>query len=288
MNRILSLLTMIGLLGLAPTLSEAQELLTNGNLNQVDEDGNPNPALYWNEPVAWDIVTDPCSYSPCAITPYVPGQFYTQYSGYIAGFADRLNPSEAGYSGLIGTSFEGYYPFEIVGAVDMKIEQTVAATPGQEYRFAGWAHFEGGYAGGVEFLDILSPNQRNQDAQAANPGVPVASLTDTFFALEFLDGVGTVLPNSISFFELHDDGGQQNDNQLDGRTWMQHVLKAVAPAGTVSVRVSAGMVDGEFNIDAPNQSVFFDDFSLLAVPEPTSGLLALCGLTFIGLVRRKH
>jgi hypothetical protein len=288
MKRILSLLTMVGLLALVPAICEAQELLTNGHLNEADEDGNPNPALYWNEPVAWDVLTDPCSYSPCAITPYSPGSFYTQYSGYLAGFADRLDPASAVRSGFVGTSFEGYYPFEIVGDVDIKIQQSVPGTAGQEYRFAGWAHFEGGYAGGVEFLDIASPNQRNQDAQAANPGVPVASLTDTFFALEFLDGVGTVLPNSISFYELHDDGGQQNDNELDGRTWMQHVLTAVAPAGTVSVRVSAGMANGEFNVDAPHQSVFFDDFSLLAVPEPTSGMLALCGLALIGLVRRKH
>jgi hypothetical protein len=49
----------------------------------------------------------------------------------------------------------------------------------------------------VEFLDLLSPNQRNQNAQAANPGVPVAALTDTIFALEFLDGLGVVLPGSI-------------------------------------------------------------------------------------------
>jgi hypothetical protein len=48
------------------------------------------------------------------------------------------------------------------------------------------------------------------------------------------------------------------------------------------------MVDGEFNIDAPHQSVFFDDFSLTAVPEPTSGLLALCGLVLMGSLRRKR
>lgn len=281
MKRMLVLAVLAAVFVAGQNSTQSQELLSNANLNATVQVGDP--ALYWPEFVDWTFVTDPCSYSPCPISPYVPGAFYTQYSGYPAGFADRLG----GGTGLVGTSFEGYYPFEIVGDVDIEIRQTVPGTPGQEYRFSGWAHFEGGYAGGVEFLDLLSPNQRNQDAQAANPGVPIASLTDTIFALEFLDGVGTVLPNSIEY-ELHDDGGQVNDNQLDGRDWMKHTLTATAPAGTVSVRVRAGMVNGEFNIDAPNQSVFFDDFSLRAVPEPSSMLLSFMGLAFLGGYRRSR
>lgn len=274
-------LVVFAVLAMSQSFASAQELLSNANLNATVQVGDPN--LYYPEFVDWDFVTDPCSFSPCPISPYVPGAFYTQYSGYPAGFADRVG----GGTGFIGTSFEGYYPFEIVGAVDIEIQQSVPGTVGQLYQFSGWAHFEGGYAGGVDFLDILSPNQRNQDAQAANPGVPVASLTDTIFALEFLDGVGTVLPNSI-VYELHDDGGQQNDNELDGRTWIKHTLTAQAPAGTVSVRVRAGMIDGEFNVDAPHQSVFLDDFSLRAVPEPGSMILGLMGLAFLGGSRRSR
>lgn len=266
----------------AQSSTNAQELLVNGNLNATHQVGDP--ALYWPEFVGWEMITDPCSFSPCPISPYVPGAFYTQYSGYPAEFADRLG----GGHGLIGTSFEGYYPFEIVGAVDIEIAQTVSATPGQEYRFSGWAHFEGGYAGGVDFLDLLSPNQRNQDAQAVNPGVPVASLTKTLFTMEFLDGGGNVIPGSSVVYDLHDDGGQQNDNELDGRTWVNHKIYGVAPAGAASLRVRAGMIDGEFNIDAPHQSVFFDDFSLRAVPEPGSAALSLMGLALLGVTRRSR
>jgi hypothetical protein len=285
MKRVLALSALAALLAFAQNSARAQELLSNGSLNAIHQVGDP--ALYWPEFVDWQMITDPCSYSPCPISPYVPGAFYTQYSGYPASFANKNGTHNPNKHGLIGTSFEGYYPFEIVGAVDIEIAQTVAATPGQKYRFSGWAHFEGGYAGGVEFLDLLSPNQRNQDAQAANPGVPVAALTDTFFKMEFLDGVGNVLAGSVEY-ELHDDGGQQNDNELDGRTWMQHYVYGTAPAGTVSLRVRAGMIDGEFNVDAPHQSVFFDDFSLRAVPEPGSIALGMIGLVCLGGSRRSR
>jgi hypothetical protein len=283
MKRKLVLFAVLSVLALLPARGFAVNLLSNGDLNSTTQVGGFE---YYAEPTDWTIDTDPCSYSPCAILPYVPGGVYTPYAGYIAGFADRLG----GGQGLIGAAYEGHYPFEITGPVDVAIRQSVPGTPGMKYIMTGWAHFEGGYAGGVEFLDLNSPNQRNADAQALNPGVPVAALTDSFFALEFLDGGGMVLPGSISYYELHDDGGQVNDNQLDGRDWMQHMLMAVAPAGTVSVQVRAGMIDGEFNFDPPGQSqnVFFDDFELTCVPEPATCLLGLLGLALVGVVRRKR
>lgn len=278
-------LVLFAVLAMYVNHSHAVELLSNGNLNLVDPPTSPE--FFYDTPQDWILSTDPCSNAsngPCTILPYVPGQLYTPYGGYPAAFADRLG----GGLGVIAEAYQGHYPFEIVGPLDVEIKQIIPGTAGQAYRFSGWAHFEGGYAGGVEFLNIDSPNQRNQDAQALNPGVPVAALTDTIFALEFLDGLGGVLPGSI-VYELHDDGGQQNDNQLDGRDWMKHTLIAVAPAGTVSVQVRAAMIDGEFNFDPPNQSqnVFFDDFSLVAVPEPNSMLLCSMGLAFLAGGRRR-
>ena len=268
---------------MSQNVANAMELLLNGDLNLTFQNPPGSEALYYPEFVDWTITTDPCSYSPCPILPYVPGGVYTPYAGYPAGFADRLG----GGNGLIGAAFEGHYPFEITGPVDVEISQAVAGVVGKTYTMSGWAHFEGGYAGGVEFLDIASPNQRNQDAQLINPGVPVAALTNTIFALDFLDNMGAVLPGSLEI-ELHDDAGQQNDNEFDGRTWIQHTLSAVAPAGTVSVRVRAGMIDGEFNVDMPHQNVFFDDFSLTCVPEPGSLILGLMGLAFLGAGRRSR
>ena len=70
------------------------------------------------------------------------------------------------------------------------------------------------------------------------------------------------------------------------RNWLQHTLVGTAPAGTVSVRVRASMLDGEFNVDLPHQAAWVDDFSLRAVPEPSTCLLGLLSLALVGLARR--
>jgi hypothetical protein len=83
----------------------------------------------------------------------------------------------------------------------------------------------------------------------------------------------------------------QNDpNEDDGRNWYKHTLIGVAPVGTVSVQVRAAMIDGEFNIDPPNQhqAAWVDDFSLQAIPEPASWLLGMLGVAVVGAVRRKR
>jgi hypothetical protein len=271
MKRTLMLLAAIGAVSLLPNVGHTQELLTNGNLNALDSDGNPNPALYYDLPVAWTINTDPCSYSPCAIV---------RYPGYAAGFAEHSNPGGANTNGVVLNSTEGDFPgFPDVLFVDADLIQTVPGTPGQQYRMTGWAYFEGGYAGGVDTIDPLSP--------ASRAGLP--SLTDTFFALEFLDAGNNVLAGSVEK-ELYEWGQRNNPNPDDSipenRNWLQHVLVGTAPDGTVSVRVRASMVDGEFNVDLPHQAAWVDDFSLTAIPEPASALLGLFGLALVGVVRR--
>lgn len=268
MKRSMSLWAVIGLLAFLPTTGQAQELLTNGGLNLLDEDGNPDPGLYYSLPVGWTIDTDPCSYSPCAIV---------RYPGYPAEFADRTNGGVPGNNGVVFNSTEGNFPgYPDVLSVDAHLYQTVPGVPGQIYRMSGWAYFEGGYAGGVDLLDPSAPAPRG--------GQP--SLTDTFFALEFLDAANNVLAGSVEI-ELKAAGQVNNPDLTEAtRNWMQHVLIGTAPAGTVNVRVRASMVDGEFNVDMPHQAAWVDDFSLTVIPEPTSGLLGLWGMTFLATVRR--
>jgi hypothetical protein len=245
----------------------ATELLTNPGLDVLDSDGNPNPAVYYDMPVGWLIETDPCSYSPCSIV---------RYPGFPATYADRL---QAGGNGVVFNSTEGDFPgFPDVIFVDADLTQTVPATPGLQYKMTGHAYFEGGYAGGVDTIATGTGTTRE--------GLP--SMTDTFFALEFLDAGNNVLGGSVDI-ELRAAGQVNNPDQTEQtRNWMKHTLIGVAPAGTVNVRVRASMVDGEYNIDLPHQAAWVDDFSLSVVPEPTSSLLAVLGLAVAGSVRRKR
>jgi hypothetical protein len=155
----------------------ATELLTNPGLDVLDSDNNPNPALYYDKPLGWEIETDPCSYSPCTIA---------RYPGFPATYADR---PQAGGNGIVFNSTEGNYPgyeFEGYDAVDAILTQSVPAIVGQKYRMTGHAYFEAGYAGGVETI--------HPDSPSTHAGLP--SVTDTFFALEFLDMNGDPLPGS--------------------------------------------------------------------------------------------
>lgn len=274
MKRSMTFLTAVCLATLAPAIGQAQNLLTNGGLNELDVDGNPNPFVWYSIPVGWTLSDDPCSVYPCN-----PTDGY--YEILVEPYAEHSNPGGDNTHGIVFNSPNGNFPgYPNVPTVDAEFKQSVPGTPGLMYQMTGWAYFEAGYSGGVDVIDPNSPQPR--------AGLP--SLTDTFFALEFLDASDAVLPGSL-VYELHDDLGQQNDpNEQDGRDWVQHILTAVAPAGTAKVQVRVTMIDGEFNIDPPDQhqAAWFDDFTLTVVPEPTTGVLALLGWAMIAAVRRQR
>lgn len=267
MKRSLNVLTFVCLIGLAPMLAQAQNLLTNGNLNST------TPGDWLDLPTGWLLETDPTVTGP---------QAPIRYPGFQAGYAEHSNPGGAGTMGLVFNSTEGDFPgYPDVITVDADLTQTLAATPGTTYKMTGWAYFEGGYAGGVDTIATGTGTTR--------AGLP--SLTDTFFALEFLDSLSNVLGDSVEI-ELRAAGQVNNPNPDDSipanRNWMQHTLIGTAPAGTVSVRVRASMVDGEFNIDMPHQAAWVDDFSLTIIPEPASSLLGLLTVALVNIVWRKR
>jgi hypothetical protein len=149
--------------------------------------------------------------------------------------------------------------------------QDVPGTPGMRYTMTGLAAFEMLYPGAV--------NNLNMDTGATPNGAPfddgLPSPTDTFFALEFLDSAGAVLPGSVEV-ELKANGQLPGtmDTWFEG-DWKQHTLVAIAPSGTVEVRVRASMIDGVYNPSLPspqsfNMSAFVDAFSLTA--EEVEGL----------------
>jgi hypothetical protein len=263
MKKLLVLVAVLSVAALAPTLGQAQNLLTNGNLNST------TPGDWLELPTGWTLFTDPTMQDP--MNPPI------RYPAFQANYADRTDGGGAGKNGLVFNSTEGDFPgYPDVIFVDADLSQTVPGTPGQKYRMSGFAYFEGGYAGGVDTIDCCSGTTR--------AGMP--SLTDTFFALEFLDAGDNVLLGSVEI-ELRAAGQVNNpDFTEQTRNWLYHQLVGVAPAGTVNVRVRASMVDGEFNVDMPHQAAWIDDFALVAVPEPATGLLGLISLALMGIMRR--
>src|SRR5262245_17120686 len=247
---------------LVPAPSHAN-LLTNGDLNQT------YVGDWLGLPTGWVLSTDP--------TETDPNNAPIRYPAFQASYADRTNPGVG--LGLVFNSTEGDFPgYPDVITVDADLTQTVLATPGLAYRLTGWAYFEGGYAGGVDTIDATTGTTR--------AGLP--SLTRTYFALEFLDSGNGVLPGSV-LLDLRADGQVNNPDQTEATlNWLQHELEAVAPVGTVSVRVRASMVDGEFNIDLPHQAARVDDFELTIVPEPGSWMLTGLGLVVIAAMRRSR
>lgn len=242
----------VSAIAVAVTLSgsqvQAQNLLTNGNLD--------DPGIHESDTITgWTLDEDPIDVNA-------------------ATFATFANNTPGGVTGLWYRAFQGTTFSNPRPAVDAHLYQDVPGTPGTLYEMTGWARFETNWPGGLDLL----PGDGDDTAPPRWP-LDTPSPTQTIFALEFLDATSLVLPGSVAV-DLHDDLGQMNDN-----LWHEHTLSAVAPAGTVTVRVRASMVDG-VNADLNPQSAFVDDFSLIAVPEPSAALLALTGLVAAALRRR--
>lgn len=152
---------------------------------------------------------------------------------------------------------------------DVSVLQTVPGTAGQQYNFSGWSKWEIGYNG-------------------ADP----LSTTQTFMKMEFLDGSNAVIGAPVNL--------DLRTVQINDGEWRQLTMPTqTAPAGTVSIRVSAGAT-GLANSGIDPQSAMFDDFSLIrvgagtgnllsdfAVPEPTTLCLLLsCFVGSLSIRRR--
>lgn len=161
-----------------------------------------------------------------------------------ATFATFANHTPGGNRGLWLRPFVGGLNNDSPPTVTAHLYQDVPGVPGIVYSLTAWFRMEANYAG-------------------LNPADP----TKTLLALDFL-GVGDVILLSVA---LDVDTVYVPDN-----TWQPVHIGALAPAGTVTVRARASMLDGVFQPVNP-QSAFVDDFLLL--PEPTSAtLLTLSGL----------
>lgn len=130
---------------------------------------------------------------------------------------------------------------------DAKITQTVPGTAGANYEFSGWAKLQPEYSG-------LDP----------------ASSTETFMTMEFLDGSSALIgaPVSLDLRDFTWDPGVEEQG-----VWQELSLNGAAPAGTASIRVTAGATGMFDTMPMPSapQSAFFDDLSLMLAAASVPG-----------------
>ncbi len=169
------------------------------------------------------------------------------------GFADH----DGGGQGLFFKAFTGNPPWDPnAGAVDVDIYQDVAGTAGQTYKLTGWWGAEPNFSG------------------LNTPGANV------LFALDFLDGGGALLSSAVLDLEAAGLGGVAGSLNYE-----LFSVTGTAPAGTTTVRARGSMIDGAFFAD-PGQALVTDEWTLSAVPEPSTALLG--ALSLLGFVARRR
>jgi hypothetical protein len=231
MKRLLILSTVLSSLAFASTVVRAQNLLVSGDLEI--------PSIEFPDWTVQEFRTG----SSAAINSLTREGFANQPASVAGEFGAWFRPWSAG-----DTSTD---------KVNAILSQIVPGAAGENYTFTGWSKFESNYAGGVDFLDPLSP---------LDPGMTgtVPSPTDTFLEIAFLDAGSSVIGSPVTLDLRTARGPTPNNN-----TWLQHTLMGTAPVGTANVRVSASMLEGVFNTN-PSQSAFVDNFSLTGASAPAT------------------
>ncbi len=136
--------------------------------------------------------------------------------------------------------------------VNAVLSQTVPAAAGQTYQFQGTSTFEDNYSGFVNTLDPESPFGA------------IPSPTTNTFKMEFLDAGGSVIGTASRDL--------RTEQTFPGFPVVHTPVEAVAPTGTVNVRVSAESLNMAWNGSEATmgaaQSAFYNDFSLKVKDTP--------------------
>jgi hypothetical protein len=339
MRKLLKIIAIVGVAVLIPTSVPAQELLTNPGLELVPPDGGGRDSVAsgWTTVEGPHVPSNPNHLGNYNDSGFIDAADYVvwrkggplaneganpigvvngaDYDLWVRRFGEPVpmslsepsnfnhiletfppNPPAPDPGGSWQHWFQGYNgTFAEQEDNFAHLYQDVPGTPGLQYTMTGWAMGEEVFPGGVTNL--------NAGTAQAPTGAPFddgpLSPTNVYFALEFLNSSGIVLPGSVEK-ELKDDLGFENTNPDLGYLWQQFMLTAVAPPETVNVRVRATMTDGVLN-PTPNpqsfrMSFFVDAFSLTAsspgssagiVPEPAGLAIAAVGLACVGASCRR-
>jgi hypothetical protein len=236
----------------ASTSTQAQNLLTNGNLDltMAVEINPPAPGFFLPKPQSWvnegfrtltGPYEDEMSSEPWAGP--APTPVTTD------GSANPPHPEGCGGDDC-AVFFKAFTGNATNGPATGHLYQDVPGTPGVLYTLTGWAGAESNFLGGAEF------------------------------ALEFRSAGGMLLGGSslnLITAGLLVDNGMAFD-------YKQYTVMGTAPDGTAFVRARASMIDGIANPLGGGQAYVVDDFVL--VPEPST--LALVLLSPLAVLRRRR
>lgn len=175
-----------------------------------------------------------------------------------------------------------------IGFNDPNIRFTTASvsrTGNQSLKMFGPFDFIGGGVGAVQAVPATPGTVYSGEVYALNNSTDaIQGLNFGVFKLEFLDAAMQLIPGGLGV-------GFVESNPINATTpqdqWTLLGVGGVAPAGTafvqaVIVQVQLGDGSGGFT----GGSIFWDDASITAVPEPASLLLLSVG--GIALIRRRR
>jgi hypothetical protein len=238
--------------------AQAQNLLTNGTLDVtyqevIVDNAPPGPGMedfFLPKPASWINVG-----TRAIAGPFEDEMSSEPWAGPAPTPVTNLGVDPDGPGGNPGDWAAFFKPFTgstANGAVTAHLYQDNPATPGQRYILKGWA--------GAEANALLMGE----------------------FALEFLDGAGG--PIGAATLDLNAAGLFTPNGEAFN--YKQYTVSAVAPAGTVTVRSRASMLNGMGNPAGGGQAFVVDDFVLM-IPEPATGAMLLVGLGALATRRRR-